>query len=77
MRDMQIVCGTGSYHDCWIPGTRRFKKESRGRRTWRGMITFIAFLHSTLGEHAILIWILATFATGYGGLCAVSRILNR
>ena len=41
------------------------------------MITFIAFLHSTLGEHAILIWILATFATGYGGLCAVSRILNR
>lgn len=41
------------------------------------MIPFIAFLHSTLGEHAILIWILATFATGYGGLCVAARILDR
>ena len=41
------------------------------------MISFIAFLHSTLGEHAILIWILATFAAGYGGLCVVARILDR
>ena len=41
------------------------------------MIPFIAFLHSTLGENAVLIWILATFAAGYGGLCIAARILNR